>query len=555
MQKFNPNTCAKVVKTGRVGVVIEQNRNKVTLDFFDKLAINIQTLTYKVDELEAVDFSTMKTSQLKEFVRGEITINEISGGSNIISEFIEIDSEPYSISVEDLLAGLNAYEGKSVDDVYLWLDTLVLFAEDMSFADITREYIEDEVTTADILNFAFGEVESLLFRIIDEDLNVLGAEDFKDIRELLELWIKSEGKDYPDYVKYSIAFQFDSDSIDDETAKTQLLFKQCLDYFCDEKKDPRAIQSRGYCYYCGTNIYPNDWVKARDAFIEYYNMTGDASAANTLGYIYYYGRCNGGVPQYDEAFKYFSIGHAAFFYESTYKLADMFAHGYGVVKDKKTANKLYWSVYLDNYERFIMGDEECKFADAALRMGNCFRDEIGVIKDLEVAYNYYLQADFAIRKRMDATDYYGDNVVFSGVQKALSEVRNEYTEHGRTVKFEFPDWTMWTLIKHRGCSVSFTEMKNGGLALDVSPVRHYDEEEAPMMLITVPKADYCDLKKKIRIKTAPNSEIKVMSGERNFVFDHIGYDWYDGKTSFYLFEELVAELYCDYYTFTAPARK
>ena len=91
---------------------------------------------------------------------------------------------------------------------------------------------------------------------------------------------------------------------------------------------------RGYCYYCGTSVYPNDWIKARDAFIEYYQLSGDPYAANTLGYIYYYGRCNGGVPEYDLAFRYFSIGHAYGCYESTYKLADMFVHGYSVVKNE-----------------------------------------------------------------------------------------------------------------------------------------------------------------------------------------------------------------------------
>lgn len=104
--------------------------------------------------------------------------------------------------------------------------------------------------------------------------------------------------------------QYDSDDIDGQSEATKKLFKECLDYCCDVKKDPKAIQRRGYCYYCGTKIYPNDWYKARDSFIDYYQMTGDASAANTLGYIYYYGRCNGGVPEYEKAFKYFSIGHA-----------------------------------------------------------------------------------------------------------------------------------------------------------------------------------------------------------------------------------------------------
>ena len=36
---------------------------------------------------------------------------------------------------------------------------------------------------------------------------------------------------------------------------------------------------------------------------EYEN--GDTFAANSLGYIYYYGRVNNGIPEYDKAYKYF----------------------------------------------------------------------------------------------------------------------------------------------------------------------------------------------------------------------------------------------------------
>lgn len=38
--------------------------------------------------------------------------------------------------------------------------------------------------------------------------------------------------------------------------------------------------------------------------------------------------------------------------------------------------------------------------------------------------------------------------VFNGIQKALEETRKEYTETGRTEKFDYPGWTKWTLIKH-----------------------------------------------------------------------------------------------------------
>ncbi|MBP3804395.1 MAG: sel1 repeat family protein [Oribacterium sp.] len=338
-----------------------------------------------------------------------------------------------------------------------------------------------------------------------------------------------------------------------QSEATQKLFKECLDYCCDVMKDPRAIQCRGYCYYCGTKIYPNDWFKAREAFEEYYQMTGDASAANTLGYIYYYGRCTGGVPEYDKAFMYFSVGHAYSYFESTYKLADMLANGYGVVKDEESANHLYRSVYKKNLKRFIKGDD-CKFADTALRMGNVYRNGIGVEADPEMAYFYYIQADYAIRKRMDDNQY-GDNVVFKRIQKALEETRKEYCDKGRTVKFIAPGWTDWTLIKHRRCRLTIKELNNGVLALDATPLKRRDEEVGPQMLITVPRADYCELRKNIRIKTAPETKYEIFNGELEIVFDSVEYDWSEKKTSFYLYDDLVGKIWTEYYSLTVAGKK
>ena len=555
MARFEIGTYAKVIATGRIGEVTHRERTRVTIEFFDKSSINPETCEFKDHELMLTELPQMKTSQLEPFVRGEISLTELTDGVHILPEYVKIDSKAYKVTAKDLLAGARHYEGMSSEDILRWLDPIMMFEDDMSFPSEPWADIQDAVTEKDFLSYIHDEMANFLWAIWDGESEEYIRKDIKNIREQLEQWINSDGKEYPEEIRQAIAVQYDSDDIDGQSEATQKLFKECLDYCCDVKKDPKAIQRRGYCYYCGTKIYPNDWYKARDAFIDYYQMTGDASAANTLGYIYYYGRCNGGVPEYEKAFKYFSIGHAYSYFESTYKLADMLAHGYGVVKDGESANHLYWSVYKENLKRFIRGDFECKFADAALRMGNCFRDGIGADKDPETAYYYYLQADYAIRERTKAVNHYGDTVVFNGVQKALAEIRKDYTKKGRTEQFIYPGWTKWTLIKHRRCKLVIKELKNGTLALDATVLKRRDEEEAPRMLITVPKADYCALRKKIRIKTAEKSRYQTASGKPEIVFDSIEYDWRKGRTSFYLYDELVGEIFTSCYSFTVPAKK
>lgn len=555
MARFEIGAFAEVIASGRIGEVIARERKNVTVEFSDESCIEPEVLDFKDCELKLVELPRLKTSQLRSLVRGKTTVSELTNGVNIIPGYLEIDAKDYKINVLDLLTGVKSYVDRTPEEVYSWIENLMIFSDEMSFPCDTWENIQDAVTEKDILAYAFDEIEAIKWRIYDDELSEMSPEDFKDLKDLLEQWIESSGKEYPDVIKYKIAGQYDCDSIDKQSEATQELFKKCLDYCCDIKRNPESIQRRGYCYYCGTNIYPNDWIKARDAFIDYYQLTGDASAANTLGYIYYYGRCNGGVPEYEEAFKYFSIGHAYTYFESTYKLADMLAHGYGVVKDGESANRLYWGVYQQTSERFIKGDLESKFADAALRMGNCFRDAIGTQKDLETAYYYYLQADYAIRERTRVANHYGDTVVFNGVQKALADVRNEYTKTGRIETFYNPGWIKWTLIDHRRCKLIIKELKDGVLAIDASPMKRRKEKEAPKMLITVPKADYCELRKKIRIKTAPGSKYGTTNEKSEIIFDSYEYDWRKGKTVFYLYDERVGEIVTDYYTFTAPAQK
>jgi TPR repeat protein len=79
--------------------------------------------------------------------------------------------------------------------------------------------------------------------------------------------------------------------------------------------------------------------------IRLFELTDNPQYANTLGYIYYYGRCNNGVPEYDQAFYYFSYAAANGLYEGMYKLADLFWHGYGCKKAPKLpAESMSWFI-------------------------------------------------------------------------------------------------------------------------------------------------------------------------------------------------------------------
>ena len=543
MGKLEVGGYAEVIATGRIGYINDRNRNKIELRFCDNSMINPEYIYFKATELKSVEINMIKTSQLKALVRGELSLKELSGGTNYLWDYPEVDSKKYIATIEDLYAGYKSIKSKTPEEVIVWLDPIIQFVDEIDDSDKKTDYsIESEV-----LEYIYQDIFELYDFVSYEDSEEPGYNDtiskwVSKTCEELQKYIESKGEIVPEMVAKSLVDRFDDNNIDDQDEQTQLLFKRFLDQLCDAK-DSRAIQKRGYCYYCGTKVYPNDWIKARDAFIEYYNLTGDASAANTLGYIYYYGRCNDGVPQYEEAFKYFSIGHAFGYYESTYKLADMFSHGYGVKEDGKTAFRMYDYVYTDNLKRFRKGDYECKFADAALRMGNCFRKGIGCSENIEMAYANYLEADLAIRERVKAANHYGDTVVYNGIQRALQETRELYTEKKKTIIFSYyPGWIKWMTVGHRRCRLTIKELSEGILSIKAQILPRYDENKEFKTLITVPSADYSELKKSIRLKTKDDSSYSVVDGTNEMVFNHISYDNRKNITKFYMDEKLVGSI-------------
>ena len=137
-----------------------------------------------------------------------------------------------------------------------------------------------------------------------------------------------------------------------------------------------ALRLKGYACYGGNRLYECDWTAARDCMLRLRELADDAEYANTLGYIYYYGRCNGGEPEYEKAFPQFSYAAANGLFEAIYKLGDLYSHGYGCRKSEETAQNLYHMVYNETKKKFLRG-YDASFADAALRLGKVFEYGIG----------------------------------------------------------------------------------------------------------------------------------------------------------------------------------
>lgn len=264
-----------------------------------------------------------------------------------------------------------------------------------------------------------------------------------------------------------------------------------------------ALRLKGYACYGGNRLYECDWTAARDCMLRLRELADDAEYANTLGYIYYYGRCNGGEPEYEKAFPQFSYAAANGLFEAIYKLGDLYSHGYGCRKSEETARNLYHMVYNETKKKFLRG-YDANFADAALRLGKVFEYGIGTDANPAAAYCLYLEADYAAKIRAEHSDFFGDHSVAKRTGQALA-------------------WVTGTRIGTRTCpDVEYRLANFGGLGVVIR----------------------C---RELSLKMEAPAEYEICDGGDTAVFDYYERNTYDDQDEFYLGDKLVAWIKCPGY--------
>ncbi len=556
--ELNANTfCAddivRVRSTGRIGRVTEAYDRLVQVEFRDSVKEDSEEKQMAVSRLEHFDMPVAEPEAVRAFVRGESELV-----SFVRDTGFPLDRKPdeaYVVTAEDLLAGIRNVKEES-RKAKRWIDQLLYWDDEDSGETIWPQDDDRRLLSEDgVVLFAESVLDDAAFALEEGDPEEFGK-SLQEAEDSLSAWL-SAGADlsrigeYPDGMLFFLTADEHDGNIDGRSREEQEVFRACLDELC-VRGDVAAVTKRGYCWYCGTEVYPQNWEAARDAFLFVYEQTGEAWAANTLGYIFYYGRCNGGVPQYEKALHWFSIGHANGIQESTYKLGDLYANGFGVLKNEDTAHSLYWQVYQDTLNTFLKDIRDSKFADAAIRMGNCCRDGIGCSVELKKAYGYYLQARLALDLRKDY-GLFGDESVRSRLEESMRKIRETRGEKAASFPEESPFWLKWMLDRdHRACLMTWKAMKDGRFAL--SFVRAPDtENESDFILATVPEADYCRRLRKITVKTDRNASLTVKEGAGEVLFDDYVYFWRDNRLELRRTGETVAVIFSGKYSVHRPS--
>jgi len=477
---------------------------------------------------------SVSADQLKAFARYELGMHDIRGTA-ADDEPVSLEMpEHYRITLDDLEAAAAVIRSRGDMDaqefISDWLDPLFyLFYDALEIGQACgRVSQEDEAadssaltepllpdTQSAVMELIISALEADMYQwyeirseTVEETVSLKRiAKYISHYRENLELPVTE--RRYTGDVKRRFIRRLESeDVLDSADEDTKILGRRFIDELCG-KGDTDALRIKGYACYGGNALFECDW-KSSAKCMKKLLKRGCGYAANSLGYIYYYGRIDGD-PDYRKAFKYFSIGITYGYYQSFYKISDMYANGLYVPKNIQLAYSIVARIYDENMAMLCSGDMKSSFADLAYRMGNFYMDGAAGSEDednYEAAYKYYLEAEFAIRQRMKAEDIYGDAVVLEHIEKGLEEAGQHLRLSKRSVECGRPD-IIADFAEGIGYSryrIKLDELKNDRCRITMKrlPLRGAKAYES---LVTVPYISSCVLTDRLSVTATAVSDI------------------------------------------------
>lgn len=304
--------------------------------------------------------------------------------------------------------------------------------------------------------------------------------------------------------------------------------------------DVQAIKILAWGYYEGDSIYRQSYIQAEKYLRVLYDRTGDPQAANALGHIYYYGLSSHGNADYEKAFRYYSFGVLAGLDESIYMTGEMLVHGKGTVKNIDMGLNLIIDGYREALFQFSDGEFENRFAEYAFYMGNVCRENLILGMGARDAYKFYLEADFAIRKRMAKNSTREDVLLKAEISIALNALREHFKpDPERSVlKADFPIYISHMFEDRFPVRIHLYQ-KGRTYYLDMSRFRFLPGDSS-RILVTFPELSYVNLVSELKFRLEDVGVIKLPEKGGSFLADGFNKNEHTNALEFYSGGELVA---------------
>lgn len=492
----------------------------------------------------------LKIEDLKAIVRGRTTLEKVIGSPEDFDGVPILCKESFQITMEDVVTALEYFKANNISATLICEDWF--YGLNYILGDIIGlpAFLGVEGTAEDIelyiLNencFFKNEQELALYifeRLYEMDEERFNADDetqycmevIADLLEIIKQYPENKDKPYTEWrltrkqMKDYLYYYADEKDLAEAPVEEKEAYKKILLELADQD-DAFAVKTLGYAYYGNDNpVFPCDWEKSRDCMLRLMEIDSDrnkAQAANTLGYIYYYGRVNNGVPQYEEAYKYFSLAAFYGFYEAVYKVGDMIRDGKGTFKNEEAAFRMYSWVYDDNYLHFLQGRGEV-LSDAALRIGSCYKNGVGVRKNLMLAYRYYLIAKVSVEERMRSSNFFGLSTVAANINSGLSELRKELGKEVMEKSCKvYPEMLLKQIVFANGVTKAQMTVreKKTGYSITIETLCNDKQWSIPKMLLVFPEISYCHKSNEVKLFIPKEAKVETITDDKTFEFDNV----------------------------------
>ncbi len=507
---------------GRVTNVTSKKISVCDLDEYDEYIIS-------KDKAVFVEPVYLNKDTYQKLARYEITLPDVIK-ANVVENIVNVDN--YIVTLEDIYCALKKFCGKTIDiDKFdtEWFEYFNYVLQETTY--------ENEPDFFYNRNAVLSKTADALMELVFYDFE----EDFTDAFIALGNFLEDESKSvserrYPEWAQVDLLYSLkDNCSLNIASDEEAELYKKFAEELA-EKGNKQGLLAVGYGCYGGDRVFPCDWKRAEECMLRLIDtvdyMPDQAFYANTLGYIYYYGRTTEGVPDYEKAYKYFSFAAFNRIYEAEYKVADMYYNGYGVPKSYDTARTIVSRLYEENLKYIQNGQFDCKFADIAFRMGNYCKDINNPYQsDFDEMLKYYYQADFAIRMRMKETNHYGDTKVAEAISNVLTETKEAI---GFKAKNKIEWLSIYSIFQDHlsagnWLDVKAKEMASGKIKLIFKPHSKWHEKYNGKLFITIPEIDMCGLYDSLTVIVKPLGE-ETLCPEEQFTVDRMDYNvfYFDG---------------------------
>jgi len=347
----------------------------------------------------------------------------------------------YPMMLDDLKTALETFKDEKTD-VYEfllnWWYPILLYFYDSLCLDEVMGPDSNLIGMLEVPDFPMTEEDLIatIFNVIGKSVgnptfpkNAVALSSVLDIDSMIEMIeFFSEDRDLPVEERrfttaQKIAFinHWNNDlMLEDAPDYIKSMFRKFTDELAAEGNFD-AIKVKAYSLYGGNSVYPCDYVESSRLLEILWKKYSFGYAADTLGYIHYYGRIDG-RPDYEKAFFYFSVASAYNITEARYKLADMFLNGYYVAPNPPMAYQTYIKLYNETRYYFEDGDYSCDFADCALRM-----DKVLSLIPIQRVHRFkvLLEAKYAIEKRIKYNKEIGDDTVLATIKDRLAKAKEE----------------------------------------------------------------------------------------------------------------------------------